>query len=366
MISVLSIYSQNYGNRLQAYAMHKALAVLGADSVESLWVPIVTECKVSLLRRVLRKCKRAVMRVQLHVSCQGVRDTLFQAFTDDNIPTVKTPMTDPLSGHGGIFVIGSDQCWNPSWEIGSRIDGVQCATGITPNRKIAYAASFGISYDGLSSEWRERYSSWLSEFDPGAVSMREDAGASIVKELTGRDVPVVLDPTMLLTPEDWTAIEHKPQTKAIDLDKPFCLKYVLGDDVNGERIDALAGERGLGVVDLRDSSLPVGPAEFVWLIHHADLVCTDSFHASVFSTLFHRPFVIFERQEEGQCDMSSRFDTLARFTGLGDHRFNKPEFDWGSVWNCDWDAVDAKLSAERERSLNWLREALKRTERMRG
>ena len=131
------------------------------------------------------------------------------------------------------------------------------------------------------------------------IGVREFAGAQIVRELTGRDVKVVLDPTMLQTAKWWSEIEERPIIPGIDLEGPFCLKYVLGDDTASAKIAERCGRDGLGLVDLTDIHLPVGPAEFVWLIHHSALVCTDSFHATVFSLLFHRPFC--DLRTAGKC-----------------------------------------------------------------
>ena len=365
-VSVISIHSNNYGNRLQAYALHQVLHreldPSGDTRIESLQIPNVAK-KRPLWRRAAGKAKRMLKKAlganRTSASANN-RGPLFESFTDRYIPTIHIAHAAAAAERDGIFVIGSDQCWNPSWDVGARPDGVQCATGVAAARKLSYAASFGITYDDLPPEWRARYAAWLAEFAPGTISVREDAGAACVRELCGVEAQVVIDPTMLLAPNDWTAIECRPHIEGIDA--PFCLKYVLGDDVNSEVISQLCTERGLTVIDLRNAALPVGPAEFVWLIHHSALVCTDSFHASVFSILFERPFVIYERQQSRQCDMSSRFDTLARMLGIEDHRANSSAFNWNAVWNCDWTALEQRLEAERAASLAWLRAALAATD----
>ena len=356
--NVISINSPNYGNRLQAYALHQVLhRELGEDArVESLQISGGSQTP-PLWRRAAGKIWRTVKGI-----CSGSptlpdnRLPLFASFTAQHIPSIYAADAAAVSARSGIFVIGSDQCWNLSWEVGARTDGAQCATGVAGARKLAYAASFGLTYEAMTREWREAYATWLAEFAPNTISVREDAGAECVYKLCGAKAQVVLDPTMLLATQDWEALERRPEISGID--EPFCLKYVLGEDANSEHIDKVCTERGLHIIDLRNTELPVGPAEFLWLIHHSQLVCADSFHAAVFSILFKRPFAIYERQEKGVCDMSCRFDTLARMFGIEDHRANGPVFSWNAVWECDWANIDARLETERAASLTWLREAL--------
>ena len=335
-VSIVSIHSNNCGNRLQAYALRQVLhRELGERvRIESLRIPAVRQTP-PLRRRVTGKAKRMVKKA-LGIAAPAAVDNrtpLFESFTDRYIPTIHTADATSMAERDGVFVIGSDQCWNPSFEIGTRTDGAQCAASVSAARKITYAASFGITWDNMPDEWRARYAEWLAGFAPNSISMREDAGAECVRKLCGADAQVVLDPTMLLSADEWAAIERRPQIA--NTDKPFCLKYVLGDNVNSSAINQTCEERGLVIIDLRDTSLAVGPAEFVWLVRHSQLVCTDSFHASAFSILFKRPFIIFERQQEDLRDMSSRFDTLARMFGIEDHRASSASFSWNAVWECN-------------------------------
>ena len=162
---------------------------------------------------------------------------------------------------------------------------------------------------------------------------------------------------MLQTAKWWSEIEERPIIPGIDLEGPFCLKYVLGDDTASAKIAERCGRDGLGLVDLTDIHLPVGPAEFVWLIHHSALVCTDSFHATVFSLLFHRPFVIYERQGNAG-NMSSRFDTLHALFGINSNRAGKDCFRERFVDEFDWTGFERELEEKRNDSVAWLRAAL--------
>ncbi len=245
------------------------------------------------------------------------------------------------------FIIGSDQVWNPTFPQSSDLDYLPM---VPTGNKIAYAASFGVS--DISVE-RDHTASLLNGV--GAISVRESAGAKIVRDLTGREAPVVLDPTLLLSADDWGRVSRKPTR--ISCDKPYVFKYVLGNDVNNRAIEAMAARRELDVVDAMDLNLGLGPSEFVWLIAHSELVCTDSFHASVLALLHHKPLAVFERVSV-EADMSSRFDTLFGSFGLKGHRSSEENFGDESVFGTDWNAFEVRLAELREGSLCWLEEAL--------
>ena len=325
----------NFGNRLQNYALQKVLCCMGHE-VRSLRRSVVK-------MRVLRKAVRRVIKDD-YINTFDAFDANI-AFSHD---VVSNEFVSPsLSGDFDCFVIGSDQVWNPTFPINSDLDYLPMAPAA---RKIAYAASYGVSK--ITSN-RERIADLLSDIP--YVSVREHTGAAIVNDLTSRDVPVVLDPAMLISASDWTEVSKKP--RSLDVSRPFVFKYVLGEDVNGPKIDAMAAELGLNIIDVMDKGLKLGPAEFAWLAANCALVCTDSFHASVFALLNHRPLAIFERSDS-EADMSSRFDTLCADFGLAGHRSSDLGFSLDSVMTHDWVDFESRLAARRRSSLNWLEGAL--------
>ena len=336
-VAILTILSGNYGNRLQNYALQEVLRCEGHEvrtlrRSRSLPAEPLGHAVRSLVKRDARTRFLAFDRARIRLSGRVAAQDY---------------VSPGLADCYDAFVIGSDQVWNPTFDF---YGDVAYLPQVPSAQKVAYAASFGVS----SIERNREEIAVLLNGVPH-ISMREDAGASIVEELTGRTVPTVVDPTMLLSADEWGLIERRPRFSAVD--RPFCLKHVLGDDVDDGRIRDMARERGLSVVDLRDQSLPVGPAEFLWLVHNAALVATDSFHGSVFSALFHRPFVIFERVD-GQRSMASRLDTLCRTFGLEHHRVASSDFDPGRCEREHWRGFEDVLGREGLRSRTWLREAL--------
>ena len=177
------------------------------------------------------------------------------------------------------------------------------------DRTFSYAASFGI--DKIPEEYVEDVRKGLEHIK--YISVREDAGKRIVEELTGRtDVQVLVDPTMLLTTEQWDEVAEKPKN---ELPEKYLLTYFLGQvsENRRQKIEKKAAELGCQTIWLMDKKSPfyaIGPGHFVYLVKHAQMVCTDSFHGSVFSFLYGRPLAVFGREGSGE-DMSSRLETLA-------------------------------------------------------
>lgn len=332
-IAILTIQSINYGNRLQNYALQSVLASLGYEVVS------------------LRKERRSILTSVRHRARKLLKDdsvTRFREFDETQIRfsdcVASTDYVTPgLTDRYDKFVIGSDQVWNPNFPFLGPVDYLPF---VDSAKKVAYAASFGVSSLG---DREGEVSEYLADIPH--ISMRESEGAEITSRLTGRNVPVVLDPTMLLTVNDWFSIAKRPE--GIEEGFPFVFKYVLGTDASGRAIRRMAGDYG-AVVDVRDPSLKVGPAEFVWLIQNCTAVCTDSFHASAFALLHHKPLGIFDRVDD-EADMSSRFDTLCELFGAERCRTREEGFDMRCM---DWSAFELRLAELREASLSWLRMAL--------
>ena len=345
-IAIMTIQSINYGNRLQNYALQTVLDGIGHHSESLLRRPGVA---AGTPKQRLRAVKREVGLALKH-RCD--RRGAFAGFDKEFISfSGKVVSKDFVSAGVGdsydCFVIGSDQVWNSDFDFTSEAEYLPM---VPADKKVSYAASFGVSE---ITENRERTAELLSGIR--SISIRERAGADIVRDLTGRKAAVVLDPTLLLGPDDWKRVSKKPAK--VDCSSPFVFKYVLGNDVNERRIGQMAQDRDLVIVDVMDPSLAIGPSEFVWLIAHSELVCTDSFHASVFALLHHKPLAIFER-DSSDADMSSRFDTLCGAFGLVGHRSSEDCFCDDAVFGTDWDVFEAKLKELRSTSMEWLENAI--------
>ena len=226
-------------------------------------------------------------------------------------------------------------------------------------RKIAYAPSFGIPQvpDGMEEELRE----YLAGFSH--LSVRERQGEAIVEQITGRRVPVVLDPTLLLRQSDWGAIARPPAGGG-----GYILCYCISSPgALAPYIRQLAKTTGLPVVQLcgvrqkvhprARCVLDAGPAEFLGLFQNASCVCTNSFHGTVFSVQFQKPFFTAVAPSELAAPESSRTFSLLSRLGLTERIIGKGDTA-GLGDGIDWSGVDSRLDAARESSAAYLRSAL--------
>lgn len=263
------------------------------------------------------------------------------------------------------FLVGSDQLW--------RTDSVEhgyytlewVPDGI---RKIAYSTSIGVKkVPWFQVEKNKRF---MNRFD--YIALREQSACDLVYQLTGRKVPVVLDPTLLFTGEQWM---HIQQEEPLTNDKYiFC--YLLGDNPEQrELIKQIKQKSGLKIVALQqlddyilsdegfadEAPYNVGPAEFLNYIRNAEYVFTDSFHCSVFSILYKKNFFTFSRfSETAKQSTNTRVDNLLNLTGLSNKRMT-PERTADDVidFPVNFTGVDKRLEKLRESSMEYLKNALK-------
>ena len=256
-----------------------------------------------------------------------------------------------------VILSGSDQIWNPKIFPDGRFDPVFFGA-FSRRRKIAYAPSFGIPHvpEGMEEELR----GYLAGFSH--VSVRERQGQVIVEEVTGKTVPVVLDPTLLLDREEWGAIAQPPA------DKGYILCYCISKPgALSPYIHALAEKTGLPVVQLCGTRqkvhpkakcvLDAGPAEFLGLFQNASYVCTNSFHGTVFSVQFQKLFFTAVAPSELAAPESSRTFSILSRLGLTGRIIGKGDTA-GLDDAIDWASVDRRLEEARQSSLTYLRAAL--------
>lgn len=260
-------------------------------------------------------------------------------------------------------VVGSDQLWTPGGLATNFYNLMFVPDDVN---KISYATSFGVS----SIPWyqKKRTKEYLRRIN--YLSVREVKGAQIVNEVSGLTAKVVVDPTLLLTKEEWA--EAVPEKRLIE--EPYIFCYFLGENVQHRDIaDELKKKTGLKIVctphldsfverDLNfgDAQLfDIGPDDFVNLIRGAEYVLTDSFHGSVFSILHHKKFVTLNRFADGGQSRNSRIDSLCTLLGLEERRY-KEDVATQITAPIDYEAVEEKLTALRKESLAFLESALKK------
>lgn len=350
----------NYGNRLQNYALQRVLEKYGESC------SLVEDIQLSAYGKVKRKIRKFVsFKLPNFASKRNpdyVRRTYFEKFSDAYINESKYMLKngkifEDINDSYDYFFVGSDQVWNPTFEsIANNIDKYLLKF-VNPKKRIAYAASFGVSE--LTKKWKLRFAKELLKFK--AISVREEAGAKIVKELTGRDAEILIDPTMILEADTWRQVAQKAPNKK-SKKTPYILKYFLGDQTEKRKayIQSIADKNSLEVYELLDVNYPelyaVGPDGFLDLIDHAALICTDSFHAVAFSILFGKPFLVMNRTQENAINMSSRITTLLNKLHL--ERKMPGIIEENEIFECNYSKAYQVLQKERKRAYAFLKKAL--------
>lgn len=362
-VAILTITNgENYGNRLQNYSVQKVIKSLDLE-VET--IPNITNQNYINNNSIKQKIKRFL--VYNYMNLKGLnsykfnnmlRYVKFKNFTNKYINQSEFYISDKsipndINKKYDFFICGSDQIWNPEFYFNSEIDFLTFAK---KGKRIAYSPSFGISE--LPKDCKKNYKEWLSGMD--YLSVREEAGARIIKELTGKEAQVLLDPTLMLSKNEWLMISNKPKIKKIFKNK-FILTYFLGDrnsDIDN-RINDIAKENNLEIINLLDINdkyiYSVDPSEFIWLIDNCSLMCTDSFHGTVFSLIMKKPFIVFERIGK-ETSMNSRLETLLNLFKMK-NRISK-NIKNTEVFNINFDHVDNIINEERKKTLKYLKKAL--------
>lgn len=357
----------NLGNRLQNYALQKALnRFLGGVKVETVLYDHKKFCNMKMKSSWTAPLKEKIKylfnfkKYRQRYKWFYERLSFYQEFNGKYINASPYTMekgkllSPQINDLYDYFIVGSDQVWHPEWISGN--EDKFFLLFASKEKRIAYAASFGLPQ--IPEEKREIFYEGINGIS--YISVRENQGAKIIKKLTGRDVPVVVDPTLLLDKTEWCQIEKKPKW---DVPNRYVLNYFLGDIPEEIQKDMReqAKKYGMEIISIYDINDPncrkIGPSEFIYLIHHCNFMYTDSFHGTVFSILMRKPFYVINRVQEGMGSMNSRIDTLLQLFSFSE-RYLKAEakYQHGSdIFDIDFNLVGEIQKKEWKRSSAYLR-----------
>ena len=329
----------NYGNRLQNYAMQKALENVGCD-VDTIDFQdgISKYANLNVWLYNLFNYKKAPQR----------RFRLFKKFTKDNINVIKKNSKSVNTNNYDLFVCGSDQIWNPDFAGFDYYFG----SFVPKNKLFSYAASFGV--DSIDGDYRKKCKKLLERFS--AISVRENAGAFIINDITNQNAICNVDPTLLLDKNDWKLLEKKPN---YNVPSKYICVYTLGEQSDEVKnyINKLSLSLNCEVISLKDKDrnenwYATGPSEFLWLIDHSYAVITDSFHGTVFSVIFNKPVVISNRIDSLK-SMGSRIDSLLSVLDLKGRRMEELQIE--NVMAYDYSNCYKNIQTQKEISYNYLK-----------
>lgn len=304
----------NYGNRLQNFALQKVLRSYNTqvdtivirtkelDSIKKkLWIGGIHEIKD--VRQMLKKnfskiSLSSIKRRKNYRMMQEAKLEIIGEFSKKKIDTILVYKKNlsRLQKYYDLFIVGSDQVWNPNI---IEFDSTHFLDFTPREKRYSYSSSFGVdTFPESPRHLKEHYRHYLQQMT--YISVREVTGAKLVEELTGKNVDVAPDPTLLLSKEEWYR-----ELGIVDIEeKRFLLIYFVSEisDEIYQKIKKFANEKRLTIVQIMgdtfsESRLVIDPKQFVSMIDQAQYVFTDSFHGSVFSIIMKTPFFVYERTD---------------------------------------------------------------------
>lgn len=369
----------NYGGVIQAWALRQTLEKLGYEPTTinfRYWRASLTIGRIAL--NLASFAKTIVYKILRGDSKRVLRSPISRDYHSDDIPLYcdlkfiknKIKITPAVYGpeefnnwirkHDDDFdayIVGSDQVWREIYSPDIETFFLNFLAPDDKRKKIAYAASFGVEEGYIGEGKLPNCIELLKRFD--AVSVREEGGLRILKDVFHRDNGLrVLDPTLLLPKEDYAKI-IKPKDRCND---EYLAAYILDENEDKEKIaDELKTALNLPAKNIHlysgGGKLPT-VSKWLSMFADAEFVVTDSFHGCVFSIIFQKPFVAIGNEQRGL----DRFTSLLSMFGLMDRLvLTWEEFQAkkdGLLQPIDYVEVDKILQQERQKSLAFLRAAL--------
>lgn len=385
-VGIVSCYfKHNYGSMLQAYATQKALDKLGYCN-ETIDVSNINNeiriakikyfAKASITSGILLTKFGMVKNVIIkkmakndYISSLKLRDDKFEQFKRKYFVLSekyanKKELGEKTKEKYSTVIVGSDQLWLP---VNIAADYYTLNFVDKSVNTIAYSTSFGQS--SLPKDSSKKAAIFLKKIKH--ISVREESGQQLVNELSGRNVPVVCDPTILFNGDEWMDIQSVEPL----YNEKYIFCYFLGKNkIHRDFVKKLKQKTGAKIIAIihLDEYIPsdngyadytpydVGPSEFLNLIRNAEYVCTDSFHCSVFSILYKKKFFSFRRfSSHSKQSTNSRLDTLFKITGVEGRLIDGTE----EINKCleittDYDMIHDRLNEIRKKSYGYLKRAL--------
>lgn len=359
-IAIITVYTNiNYGSALQSYALQSIIKELGYQCENIKYIP--KRKFSSRLISVIKDPSRIIGRLFPGGSigrCKRFRDFVNKHIDKSDhcyrsIDELK--LTNELYD---VFVCGSDQIWAPNL-----FNEVYYLSFVDNNyKKIAYAPSIGLPI--IPNNLKSHMALLLRGIK--YLSVREKQGADIIKELTGIDVPVVLDPTLLIRKNKWVSVASETKIKG-----EYILCYFLGGNIkHRELVEKYKQKTGYKIVVLPFSACDyswgditlkdVGPLEFVGLVNNARIIFTDSFHGALFSINLNRPFNVFMRfTEDHILCQNSRIVNILDMLGLSHRLVRDDALEIKNDSNIDYESVNKILETKRKHSADYLKTSLR-------
>lgn len=355
--------AHNYGATLQAYALEK---ILEEKEYEAKFINYINY-EIDKQYKILKIDKRNILSIFKSIISSIIyfyknkkRFNNFNNFIKKNLKIIgKYNSVNELKNNPpelDCYITGSDQVWNPDITKGLS-DAYTLNFGSDKINRVSYAASIG-----KSSLGQEDYKTKLSKLN--YISVREKTAKDLLEPVLNRKIEVVLDPTLLISGKEW----EKEFDLSNNVNEKYILTYYVEENEEYVKIvNELSRKTNLKVINFekRDrhnyvnfmkSAYTEGPEEFVRLIKNAEYVVTTSFHATVFSILFHKRFFVVPHKTTG----SRVTDLIDKLHIKNRIYYTIDEFKAYTNYKeeVDYTESDKNLLEEREKSINFLEEAI--------
>lgn len=363
----------NYGGILQNYALQFILKSMGHE----VWTENRTLDKLSIgarirriswFRRLMKKSKYPAPSLYYRKIIGQHTKIFIDKYITLTRPVNSSTMRDIFQTYDfDAYIVGSDQVWRPTYSpcITNYFLDFTCDDNV---KRIAYAASFGTSDWEFSKEERIICRKLLEKFD--AVSVREDSAVELCAKYFSVKAEQVLDPTMLLEKEDYMHLLDDNLSNVIDLGlMVYFLDYT---EKKQQMVVDIMRRTKLKVVKInpplpRESFFDVGPkgvsncifppvTKWIEGFYKSIFVITDSFHGTVFSIIFNKPFIVIANKERG----NDRFYSLLKLFNLESRLIEKENQNWEEILDApiSWKSINEKRALLKKYSICFLKNSL--------
>lgn len=358
------LHNGNYGTVLQAYALQHYLRSEGYDVQNIDFSPTVVEKVKNLIKSknsftlFSEKFEAMLTRKKADQDKLRIKEDKFNEFLSSKFmltkPFYKADDLSELKGKYDAYICGSDQIWSPTL-----LNPAYYFNYLSKNdTKIAYACSFAVNQ--IPDNKKDKIKGYLKDFSK--ISVRENQGKEIVKDLVGLDVPVLVDPTLLLNKSEWDKIASDNI-----VNKKYVFAYFLTyNEKYFKKAEKIAKEMNCTLVvvptckesyDINaDVMQDAGPADWISLIANAEAVVTDSFHGCVFSLIYSKQFFVFKRF----ADSNSKSQNSRVYTLLQEYSLNKclidadTAIDKAFIEQEEFLKINEKIELNSNKAKKWL------------
>ncbi len=359
-IAIVTLVGEyNNGNRLQNYALQQTLKkIMPNAQIET--ININYNCSpVRKIKQIIKNCIKIFIKKYRQPSLKNFRifNKNYIQFSakkyDENYNFQK------IANDYDFFVTGSDQVWNLNFI--TKNPDFYFLNFVPTEKKLSYAASIGMN--SLDHNQAETIKNYLKTFQQ--ISVRENKAQKMLEDIGLTNIETHLDPTLLLTKEEWNLVAKKP---IYELPNKYILLCMLGtiSDEYRQKIKEISVINQIPIINMFDKNTKgiseSGPSEFVYLIKNASLVITDSFHATVFSLIYKTPIIHASRLGvQVFQNMTSRMKNLEDLFKIKLFELNNINVKNQNYLTPPSQEIDSVIDKERKKSLDYLQNILKNT-----